>query len=644
MTVENISRRAGPFIGDGTVTAFPFEFKVFNETQIAVHVADGDNPETVLTLNEDYTVALNEDQNQKPGGTVTLLVPLGNEKRLAIISVVAATQTMRSTNYDRFYPETYNNAFDKATILIQQLVEQVSRAIVIAPTDTRKPGEVLADIMAIGELAEEILSFATDIKNVSAISDQVIITSQNVAAITNVSDNLESLLNIEETIQYVKLVKQYADEATAAAAKAEEAAKALDEIAVLLPKLEESLAASVAFVELTDTYPLQLLATTARDMTEFSENALRWFVDWFDTGISRLQHLSALSTLDRKDIRYQIGIFNQWFADGLRDLSHASDISAQSNQFTQRQLDRFDQWFADGKNALTGLASDCEGMAKKVELLTGAFDRDIQFRNLQLRTYVEKPYLLWIVAGQSNAKGTLHGKKGTESATHCALYWDWSKQDNKSLKPLADPVYECTTGSAWPSFARTVFALTGRKSIVLNVAYGGAAVTSASTNTWYGDESEKRVVATREFNALKEKLTTDGISYELAGVLWIQGEAEGGMLYRNQVTVDEYVAGTKDVFSFFRTLTEKPTLPVFVSVIGDDSRVALVPAWEDAWEQIRQAQRDLPSSDSNVHVAFGGAQGFLKAKMMNDPIHYSQKGYNLLGQGMARYVSNFMKL
>ncbi len=148
MTVENISRRAGPFIGDGTVTAFPFEFKVFNETQIAVHVADGDNPETVLTLNEDYTVALNEDQNQKPGGTVILLAPLGNEKRLAIISVVAATQTMRSTNYDRFYPETYNDAFDKATILIQQLLEQVSRALITDPTDTITPRQLRDKLLA----------------------------------------------------------------------------------------------------------------------------------------------------------------------------------------------------------------------------------------------------------------------------------------------------------------------------------------------------------------------------------------------------------------------------------------------------------------------------------------------------------------
>lgn len=148
MTVENISRRAGPFIGDGTVTAFPFEFKVFNETQIAVHVADGDSPETVLTLNEDYTVALNEDQNQKPGGTVTLLVPLGKEKRLAIISVVAATQTMRSTNYDRFYPEAYNDAFDKATILIQQLVEQVSRALITDPTDTFTPRQLRDKLLA----------------------------------------------------------------------------------------------------------------------------------------------------------------------------------------------------------------------------------------------------------------------------------------------------------------------------------------------------------------------------------------------------------------------------------------------------------------------------------------------------------------
>ncbi len=643
MTVASTLRRAGPYTGNGATREFAFTFKVFEAKDLSVYRST-DTAEELLVLDTDYSVELEPDQDNSPGGKVILKAPLEEGRRLAIISTVSYNQLAVFTNKGGFYPKTLNLVNDKTVILIQQLLEQVSRAFVVNPTDTRNPEEVLTNILAIGALADEILSFAADIKKVSAISDQVISVSQNTDAITNVAANLEALLNIEETLQYVKLVKQYADEATAAAAKAEEAAKALDEIAALLPRLEESLAASVAFVELTDTYPLQLLASTARDATEFSENAIRWFDSWFDNGLHRLQRLSSIAALEQKDIRYQTGIFNQWFADGLRDLSHASDISAQSNQFTQRQLDRFDQWFADGKNALTGLASDCESMTKKVEFLTGAFDRDIQFRNLQLRTYVEKPYLLWIVAGQSNAKGTLHGKKGTESATHCALYWDWSKQDNKSLKPLADPVYECTTGSAWPSFARTVFALTGRKSIVLNVAYGGAAVTSASANTWYGDESEKRTVATREFNALKEKLTADGISYELAGILWIQGEAEGGMLYRGQVTIDEYIAGTKDVFSFFRTLTGKSALPVFVSVIGDDSRAALVPAWEAAWEQIRQAQRGLPASDSNVHVAFGGAQGFLKAQMMNDSVHYSQKGYNLLGQGVARYVSNFMKL
>lgn len=142
MTVENISRRAGPFIGDGTVTAFPFEFKIFDTSQLSVQRTNAEGGVDVLRLSEDYTVALNADQDENPGGTVNVLTPLAQALRLAIISAIPADQTAKVTNYDRFYPKTYNDVFDKLTGLIQQLEENLSRAVTTDPTDLMTPQEL----------------------------------------------------------------------------------------------------------------------------------------------------------------------------------------------------------------------------------------------------------------------------------------------------------------------------------------------------------------------------------------------------------------------------------------------------------------------------------------------------------------------
>ena len=155
MTIETVSRRAGPFTGDGSTTAFPFEFKVFSESQVSVQSAVGDASETTLTLDEDYTVALNSDQDENPGGTVTLVSALAEDARLTIISAIPSTQLVKVTNYDRFYPTTFNDEFDKLTGLIQQLEERADRAVTVDATDTMTPAEFKEKLLTTADAARE---------------------------------------------------------------------------------------------------------------------------------------------------------------------------------------------------------------------------------------------------------------------------------------------------------------------------------------------------------------------------------------------------------------------------------------------------------------------------------------------------------
>jgi hypothetical protein len=135
MTISSTVRIAGPYIGSGAATVFPFAFKVFAAAEMQVaKLNTTSNVEIILVLNTDYTVQLNGDQNGTPGGTITLPAVLASGFNLTITSDIANLQPTDLTNQGGFYPEVITDALDRATIQIQQL-DQNSRAIKIPLSD-----------------------------------------------------------------------------------------------------------------------------------------------------------------------------------------------------------------------------------------------------------------------------------------------------------------------------------------------------------------------------------------------------------------------------------------------------------------------------------------------------------------------------
>ena len=252
-------------------------------------------------------------------------------------------------------------------------------------------------------------------------------------------------------------------------------------------------------------------------------------------------------------------------------LSVLNTAAVSHSSLTRNELQKYARWQDSGLSKLKRLGEASLLTRRQNESALWAFDDDVRMKRLLIRTYVEKPYLLFIVAGQSNAVGT-GPIPGYEDASYCSLYWDWKDQKAKSLKPLKDPVYRSFRGSAWPSFARKIFELTGRKVIILNVAWGGAAVTNINpNNSWYQDAtvtSLRRTDATREWTDMAAELKAKDIQYELAGMMWIQGEAECARVGAGTITVQDYIDGTLDVFKYFRELTNTAELPIYLAQIG----------------------------------------------------------------------------
>ena len=126
MTISHSSRTAGPFVGNGITNSFPFSYRVFSPSDLLVAqtvIATG--VETLLTIDADYTVNLNADQNSNPGGLIITTVPPPVGTTLAATSDLPIVQTLDLTNNGGFYPRAINDALDKIVINVQQLAARV---------------------------------------------------------------------------------------------------------------------------------------------------------------------------------------------------------------------------------------------------------------------------------------------------------------------------------------------------------------------------------------------------------------------------------------------------------------------------------------------------------------------------------------
>lgn len=137
MTTPSTERKAGPLLGTGAQTTWPFTFKVFAATDIAVTIADSLGVETALVYGVDYNVTLNANQETSPGGTVTYPIsgaalPVG--KRLVIFGNLPYDQSLDLPSGGNFSPLALENQLDRLTMQIQQLRENVGRALQVSVT------------------------------------------------------------------------------------------------------------------------------------------------------------------------------------------------------------------------------------------------------------------------------------------------------------------------------------------------------------------------------------------------------------------------------------------------------------------------------------------------------------------------------
>lgn len=130
------STRRNLYTGNGSTNIYDFTFKILTTAGLTVKVR---NPETLelttLTLDEDYTVT---GAGSSSGGTVELLSQtvdwLDNDNNLEVdwkLLIEGATPQVQDTdirNQGQYYPNLHEQAFDRMTMILQELAYKIRRA------------------------------------------------------------------------------------------------------------------------------------------------------------------------------------------------------------------------------------------------------------------------------------------------------------------------------------------------------------------------------------------------------------------------------------------------------------------------------------------------------------------------------------
>lgn len=129
MTISTSDITSGPYTGNDIVDTFAYDFLITDESELRVIQTDTTGAQLVLVLNTDYTVT---GVGTESGGNVIMTTPLVLNYTLFIRSDI---QPLQATDFDSqggFFPEVHESAFDKLTLLIQQLEDSAMRGFGIS--------------------------------------------------------------------------------------------------------------------------------------------------------------------------------------------------------------------------------------------------------------------------------------------------------------------------------------------------------------------------------------------------------------------------------------------------------------------------------------------------------------------------------
>lgn len=159
MTVPTYRSRED-YTGNGVTTSYPYQFRIYEATDLVVTRATPSGVETTLVLNTDYTVT---GVGKYAGGNVVLASVLASGHRLAIERALPVTQETDLRNQGAYFAETHEDVFDRAIMILQRIAGYLGlgpdgaiRTLLLGKTDIDGQGAYLARQNRIQDLGDPI--------------------------------------------------------------------------------------------------------------------------------------------------------------------------------------------------------------------------------------------------------------------------------------------------------------------------------------------------------------------------------------------------------------------------------------------------------------------------------------------------------
>lgn len=241
---------------------------------------------------------------------------------------------------------------------------------------------------------------------------------------------------------------------------------------------------------------------------------------------------------------------------------------------------------------------------------------------------------VFIIAGQSNAAGRGDAKQSPDVAEGIAYQYVQGE-----IKPAKDPVGNAFTGSAWPQFALTYHEKTGRRAGFISTAVPGSALLLLADGGM-GNWSRKGKLfnaaiaeTTRAMDTFKEQ----GFRPKLKGILWVQGEMDA-IRMPDIVRQDDYEGALRDLIRRFREAALEngwhKKVPFYIFQTGTN-----LDKKDDGYRMVRDVEDHVENASDGVIVVARDAITFPARRLMKDPVHYTQEGYNEMGRVGAEAVA-----
>jgi len=157
MTISSTTVK-NSYSGDSTTTTFTYTFKIFADSDIQVIIRSSTGTETTKTITTHYTVT---GAGNSGGGSVIFTggnIPTTGQTVL-LRRNIPQTQAIDYIANDPFPAESHEEGLDRSTMAIQQLQEEVTRAIKLSKTNTMTSTEFT---VAAADRANKILAFDTN--------------------------------------------------------------------------------------------------------------------------------------------------------------------------------------------------------------------------------------------------------------------------------------------------------------------------------------------------------------------------------------------------------------------------------------------------------------------------------------------------